>query len=337
MSAPTLNRLIYLCGTLILMPALVCGEALDVQTVLKNYTKALGWQKIFSDSQWSLAVVSLCLSGNSESPFLVSPPIGRNESIWDFQIVRPKGSSNECSVDVAQTFSCHPLQLFEVRGSNSCLNVFALDAELHGANGAEVAGDLRLEDVNGRFTARHVNLEECFCNETNAIALSRVPIRFYSGYEMRLKSNHNGLIGIDPREPRAAEPERKSVDAALEKSYRTDFGSGTITGAVVFVDLDNDKDIDFYAAELIRDKSGKFVWRLYRNEGGKFVRTDRTVIAGTNDFCRVITYTRDPQLVILGGPGGSPKDIRRIITDRYFHRIERLPCRTYPASGADSR
>ena len=107
--------------------------------------------------------------------------------------------------------------------------------------------------------------------------------------------------------------------------------------SVVFVDIDNNKDVDFYATELSRHKSGKFVWHLYRNEDGKFVRTDRTVIAGTNDFCRVITYTRDPQLVILGGPGGSPKDIRRIITDRYFHRIERLPCQTCPASGADAK
>lgn len=334
-----LNRLICLFGTVILVPTLIRGEALDVQAVLKNYTNALGWQNVFPDSQWSLGVVSLRLSGTTENQFLVSPPIGRNEMIWDFQIVKPKGSSNECSVDISQTFSCHPLELFEVSGSNGCHNVFALNAEFHDTKGTDVVGDLLLEDVNDKLTARSMNLEECYCSEKNAITLSRVPIRFYEGYEMSPVSNRNGLIGMEPREPQTVEPEQESVCAVLGKSCSTESCVGVITGmvSVVFVDIDNNKDVDFYATELSRHKSGKFVWHLYRNEDGKFVRTDRTVIAGTNDFCRVITYTRDPQLVILGGPGGSPKDIRRIITDRYFHRIERLPCQTCPASGADAK
>lgn len=124
----------------------------------------------------------------------------------------------------------------------------------------------------------------------------------------------------------------------LKKLESLDSSSSICSHSVICYDEDNDGDADvFLTSEASRHKSGKFVWHLYRNEDGKFVRTDRTVIAGTNDFCRVITYTRDPQLVILGGPGGSPKDIRRIITDRYFHRIERLPCQTCPASGADAK
>ena len=44
-----LNRLICLFGTVILVPTLIRGEALDVQAVLKNYTNALGWQNVFPD------------------------------------------------------------------------------------------------------------------------------------------------------------------------------------------------------------------------------------------------------------------------------------------------
>lgn len=349
-----MNKLIILVigvfGTLLMYAGNVSTDVAELRrNRLLLYTEQGGWKKSYTDEQWSLAAIFFDLDGDGYEEVFLAPPIQRDRdgTDWTFLSLKPGWTLPECKPGDVSLY-CDSRTFCSYKRKSARLRMLCVDsyaehyAGLDQPEGFEYSGFVGVSKSGKLSLDEKVEVAECMAYDDFEY-IERLGEDIYSGYELKIEQP-GPKPGLRPRCGDQA-PVTNMVDIAsslrtVERAVPSDDACDSRVQVFTYlsVDEDNDGDADaFLTSEASRHKSGKFVWRLYRNEGGKFVRTDRTVIAGTNDFCRVITYTRDPQLVILGGPGGSPKDIRRIITDRYFHRIERLPCRTYPASGADSR
>ena len=349
-----MNKLIILMigvfGALLLFADTVSADVADLRrNRLLLYTEQGGWKKSYTDGQWSLATIFFDLDGDGYEEVLLAPPIqhDRDGTDWTFLSLKPGWNLPECKPGDVSLY-CDSKTFYSYKRKSTRLRMLCIDsyaehyAGLNQPDGFEYSGFVGVSKSGKLSLDEKVEVEECLAYDDFEF-IERLGEDVYSGYELKIEHPR-----LKPRlGPGCGDQSMvtNTVDIAslmqdVERTVASDDACASHMQVFTYlpVDEDNDGDPDaFLTRDTSRLKNEKFVWRLYRNEDGKFVRTDRTVIAGTNDFCRVITYTRDPQLVILGGPGGSPKDLRRIITERYFHRIERLPCRTYPAGGADSR
>ncbi len=133
--------------------------------------------------------------------------------------------------------------------------------------------------------------------------------------------------------------------------YRKDMGDKSaakgkdVAVHVVFLDVDNDGDADFYiTSDLDRRIDGDYEWRLYLRQGGTcFMANDvvcpvplrkdicklQSIVKASKDsFCRIVRFDIDPIFFIFDR---DKKDqVRNAIRDVNAHRVEKLPCRTYP-------
>jgi len=120
----------------------------------------------------------------------------------------------------------------------------------------------------------------------------------------------------------------------------------TIKVMAVFLDADNDGDVDcFVSNDAERQSSGVFQWRLYLSKNGVLSAASTAVVpvpgrrelsvlpisvtAGTSAFCRVLRYDVNPFFVILNDQ--SPKNL---VYDLLFpfetQRVEKLECQMFP-------
>lgn len=130
-----------------------------------------------------------------------------------------------------------------------------------------------------------------------------------------------------------------------EKKFRFAIGDRSVTVYSVFLDADNDGDADFYiTSDLDRLEDGNFSWELFVRQGHVMSKARNAVCPVTSrkdlcalpqvvnttkdSFCRVVRLDVAP--VFLIADQSRKNQIRDTIRDINVHRVEKLPCRTYP-------
>ena len=350
------------------------GESMcvtDKVSLIRSLSDYEGWRSTYQDKDWIVEAIFFDLNGDGFDEVLLTFPNQRDRmgSSWRFLSTSPKWQRPKRHAGDVHLY-CHPYNLYELKlrgerermvGINAGLEIFVSDECVESSNGSFVLGMTR----EGRLSAQGItNGVGAILSNDNFDRLSRVRPEVYAGYAM-LQIERGSITGHSGE--RSPEPEPPAdVGRVLSEL-------GWSKGLVVCFDADNDGDIDCYLAKGEVRASDEEDWTLYLNKDGRLNQATTPVVlnrkrgyavtalapkvrARANGFHRVaFNYkTTEDAVVVLAKENGKlvlrgceaclrefpPESVlsaESLVSDFGFASLERLPCQTCSASGADAK
>ncbi|MBR3922972.1 MAG: hypothetical protein IKJ45_07645 [Kiritimatiellae bacterium] len=105
--------------------------------------------------------------------------------------------------------------------------------------------------------------------------LDRAVTEFYRGEDAVLVERAKTAVNIPCTQPRGFELFANKYREEMKRRFGV---THSVTVYAVFFDADNDGDVDFYVSSDVEERQkGQYEWHLYLNDGGKFVKAEKTV------------------------------------------------------------
>lgn len=341
--------------------------------IMKGYTERFSPYQWFKAEEWNLLAVFSDYDGDGMEEALVSDPDGRTDRlyVWNYAWKEP-GQSVAYDTGLAErsVLLCGPESFYKVTMSDSDPFVIASPA-----NCEKYVKEERVSAKEGTFRVTAKNRGECcFCPIPRGVGailqhmsfkrLDHMVPAVYGGFDVRLTRSQS---------PDADSVERSPEPEPPADVGRVLFELGWSKGLVVCFDADNDGDIDCYLAKGEVRAREEEDWTLYLNKDGRLNQATTPVVlnrkrgyavtalapkvrARANGFHRVaFNYkTTEDAVVVLAKENGKlvlrgceaclrefpPESVlsaESLVSDFGFASLERLPCQTCSASGADAK
>lgn len=208
---------------------------------------------------------------------------------------------------------------------------------------------LRVDDNNQLLVSKiDPNLDTIFYKE-NVLRIARLYSEGYQGYNFKYTPATDWFGYKYPKPiPVSDAPDGFSGFAASYKKEAQMRAGATndVPIYAVFLDADNDGHADCYmTSEADCVEKDVYRWFLYKNAVGKFAKARDAVhpVAGRDDlptlnprvlarkdaFCRIIRFDVPPTYIVLDAAKVEKGMVKKTITYRWTHSIEKLPCHVY--------
>lgn len=183
-----------------------------------------------------------------------------------------------------------------------------------------------------------------FANVTARV--ERLYSEIFRGFDFKYKARKDWFGYQFPKLIVKLDPPR-GFDALIatykeEAKLRADEGTD-VKIYVIFLDADNNGCLDCYitsSADKVSDTT--YRWTLFLNSDGELHKStakvypaekrqdllclEQSVVASKAAFCRVVSFDIPPTYMVLDASKISDGVVKKMITRRYTHSVEKLPC-----------
>ena len=323
-------------------------------------------RKYWNENEWWIECIFVDLNqdGFVEIISSSSSQSDRSGNAWSFWTTRPDGKLHMIREDrlAAERFSfnCFCDSYYMMKSGSSASHVVGLGMCAGAAGADNILRSSKSPDCifniaeNDQLSVSPITqgLDAVFLAEPLA-RIERLYSESFSGFEFRPVPESLVIVWRGGYKHPKPMPVSDAPDGfgAFAASFKKEaqMRSGATNDVpiyAVFLDADNDGHADCYmTSEADCVEKDVYRWFLYKNAAGKFVKARDAVhpVAGRDDlptlnpgvlarkdaFCRIIRFDVPPTYIVLDAAKVEKGMVKKTITYRWTHSIEKLPCHVY--------
>ncbi len=325
------------------------------QTLMKEKFDTSYWKRSWPGDLWHIQCIFVDVNGDGVEE-LITATTSEEDRMGDYWCFWKEcnGKFKKMKLIGDIYFSCHADSFYKVKYQNGKSHIFGVgmnaNVEKKLENGKRIAVRSTpnctfdfLQNDSYRLTELKTSLNDMF-DDDDVISIERLYPEWYFGFNFTLPEKSNPILRRMPYKVPCDDFYESPKDilhfdmfiSEFKNQYRKRKSKAPkIVVFVVFIDVDNDGDMDCYIStnhDVLA--SGKLQWVLYTKNDRNYLLHDTSdkkysvdlpgkVVAGTNAFCRAVYQKKASSYFVMTEE--SKLNLANRLVDIDIHRVEKLP------------
>ena len=339
---------------------------------LRKHFDVSYWKSTWTDDTWHIRGIFVDMDGDGEDEMIAATTSeeDRTGDVWKIWMLGSDGKMRQVIHSGEVYFSCRAESFYKMNLQNGTSIVLGLGLnagrrDLEGRRITAPTPDCAFAlTKDGKYSLHEISPDvDTAFREKTVVSIERLYPEWYFGFTFTPPANmpHDPCTMRMPyRIPRGNIQVRGGVECPKGfAAFAAEYGrtvqkrvivEGDVTVYAVFLDADNDGDVDCYVSCSAEKASAEtFRWNLFLRDQDKLSKADAvvypvarkknicrlspSVIASRDAFCRIVRYDVEPFFMVLDNKT-TGRQVRDSITHYSAHCIEKLSCAEIRVSDA---